>query len=231
MPQSFAEHPAHSLDWNSIECVFLDMDGTLLDLNYDNHVWNDLVPQAYALQSGLSLADAKTSLLQHMREIHGTIEFYSFEYWTDYTGVDLIATHQAATDLVDYRPGALEFLRWLKQHGCACVIATNAHPHSIRVKDAHASICAEVDDVVSSHDYASPKEADGFWQALFTAHPYDPKNCLFVDDNEPVLDAAHRSGIGHLLAITTPDSQRPPRTGLRYPSFDDFAEIYPSRNT
>ena len=140
MPQSFAEHPAHSLDWNSIECVFLDMDGTLLDLNYDNHVWNDLVPQAYALQSGLSLAEAKASLLQHMRKIHGTIEFYSFEYWTDYTGVDLIATHQAATDLVDYRPGALEFLRWLKRQGCAGLIATNAHPHSIRVKDAYVGI-------------------------------------------------------------------------------------------
>jgi putative hydrolase of the HAD superfamily len=31
-------------DWNTINTVLLDMDGTLLDLHFDNHFWLSLVP-------------------------------------------------------------------------------------------------------------------------------------------------------------------------------------------
>jgi len=222
------EHAAVELNWSEIDCVFLDMDGTLLDLNYDNHVWNDLVPQAYADKIGINIALAQQKLLAHMREIHGSIEFYSFDYWTEYTGIDLIATHRQATDLVAYRPGALAFLRWLQGTDRHTVIATNAHPHSINVKDAHTNICAEVDAVVSSHTYGAPKEARAFWQALLQEHPYPAERCLFIDDNEPVLDAAADYGIAHLLVVARPDSERPRKTQLHYPSFDDFTEICPA---
>ena len=35
------------IDWQTIDTVLLDMDGTLLDLNYDNTLWNELVPDRY----------------------------------------------------------------------------------------------------------------------------------------------------------------------------------------
>jgi len=226
MPAQNVMQQAKTLNWAQIDCVFLDMDGTLLDLKYDNYVWNHLVPAAYAEKIGVDVADAQDRLLVHMREIRGTIEFYSFEYWIEFTGADLIEAHWQATHLIDYRPGALNFLRWLKGRGCPAIIATNAHRDSIHVKHTHANICAEVDAVVSSHDFAAPKEDNNFWASLLKAHPYDPARCLFIDDNEPVLDAASQFGIGHLLGITTPDSLRPTRTDLRYPSFDDFTELY-----
>ncbi len=216
------------LDWNKVECVFLDMDGTLLDLNYDNHVWNNLFPAAYAKIKGISTTQAQEFLLDHMRKIHGTIEFYSFEYWAEFTGVDIVGTHQQATQLLGYRPGAHAFLQWLRLKGLKTVIATNAHRDSITVKDAHTDISSRVDAVVSSHDFSAPKEADAFWRALFAAHPHNPNHCVFIDDNEPVLDAAQRCGVGHLYAVDTPDSQRPRRSDLRYPSFNHFAEICPA---
>jgi 5'-nucleotidase len=33
-------------DWREIDTVLLDMDGTLLDLEFDSHFWLSLVPQA-----------------------------------------------------------------------------------------------------------------------------------------------------------------------------------------
>ena len=33
--------------WNGIDHVLLDLDGTLLDLDFDNHFWQVLVPQAW----------------------------------------------------------------------------------------------------------------------------------------------------------------------------------------
>ncbi len=229
--QSSPNQASIPIDWDRIDCVFLDMDGTLLDLNYDNHVWNQLVPEAYAARLNISFAAAQQRLLTHMREIHGTINFYSFDYWIDFTGIDLISTHEAATQLLAYRPGAEDFLKWLRDSRHAAVIATNAHPDSIRVKDQHTAISTQVDDVVSSQKYAAPKEADVYWQQLFHEHPHDPARCLFIDDNEPVLDAARHCGIGHLLAVATPDSNRPRRDSLSYPSFDHFAEICPAIQT
>ena len=35
-------------DWNSIDTVFLDMDGTLLDLHFDNHFWLEYLPACYS---------------------------------------------------------------------------------------------------------------------------------------------------------------------------------------
>mgnify|MGYP002053922159 CR=1 FL=1 len=36
------------VDWNHIESVFLDLDGTLLDLHFDNHFWVEFVPEHFA---------------------------------------------------------------------------------------------------------------------------------------------------------------------------------------
>lgn len=201
------------------------MDGTLLDLHFDNKVWNDGLPQAWAAAQGIAVEEARNQLLAHMREIYGTIQFYSFEYWEKFTGLDLTALHTKERALVDYRPGALAFLRRLRQLNKLVVIATNAHPSSIAVKDAQIQISDEVDGVVSNAELNAPKEEMAYWEGLQVRHPFDPARTLFIDDNAPVLDAARDYGIAHLLTIITPDSSQPARFDLSYPAFDDFAEI------
>lgn len=214
------------LRWQSIDTVVLDMDGTILDLHYDNTVWNQLIPAAYAAQHDLEPDQAGADLLAHMLTIRGTIEFYSFEYWHQFTGLDLIAVHRQALSLVRYRSGALAFLNWLSSLPKRTIIATNAHRDSLLVKYERIDLTEQVDLVVSSHDYGFPKEDPRFWEALAAQHNVDFATSLFVDDNESVLDGAAKAGVGHLLCVNTPDSQRPLRTGLRYPAFDHFNEIY-----
>ena len=51
------------IDWDSIDTVLLDMDGTLLDLHYDNHFWLEYLPQRYADLKGISPEEA----LERMR--------------------------------------------------------------------------------------------------------------------------------------------------------------------
>ncbi|HEC04859.1 MAG TPA: haloacid dehalogenase, partial [Thiothrix sp.] len=36
------------MNWDEIQTVFLDMDGTLLDLHFDNHFWLEHLPIHYA---------------------------------------------------------------------------------------------------------------------------------------------------------------------------------------
>ena len=40
--------------------VILDMDGTILDLAYDNYFWRELIPERYAQKHGLTVEHAST---------------------------------------------------------------------------------------------------------------------------------------------------------------------------
>src|SRR3546814_2406990 len=53
---------AHLVNWQTADWVLLDMDGTVLDLAFDNYFWRELVPQRYALKHGLSLDAARAEL-------------------------------------------------------------------------------------------------------------------------------------------------------------------------
>lgn len=50
------------LDWTAIDTVLLDMDGTLLDLHFDNFFWLEYLPLRYAEQHSLPLPVAKARL-------------------------------------------------------------------------------------------------------------------------------------------------------------------------
>lgn len=43
-----------------VDTVLLDMDGTLLDLAFDNYFWQKLVPETYGAQQGITAQEAQT---------------------------------------------------------------------------------------------------------------------------------------------------------------------------
>lgn len=211
--------------WQSIDTVLLDMDGTLLDLKYDNRVWSELLPQAYAQRQGIPVKQARDQLLGHMQSILGTINFYRFDYWREFTGLDMIHLHQQATGLIEFLPGAQTFLKALMLANKRTVVVTNADRQSLQVKEPVLQLTSQVDRVVSSHDYGAPKEQSAFWQALHHDIAFDPNRTLFVDDTPRVLDAARQFGIKHLLAVARPDSQRANRDTLGWRSFEHYDQL------
>ena len=56
------------LDWSRIDTVLLDMDGTLLDLNFDNYFWQKHLPLRYAEARGLTPTAGREEL---MTRYHG----------------------------------------------------------------------------------------------------------------------------------------------------------------
>ncbi len=216
------------IDWDAIDTVLLDMDGTLLDLYYDNTLWNELLPERYGALHALTPAEARERLLAHMRQHHGTLNFYCLDYWAEFTGLDIVGLHEELTALIRYRPSALHFMGWLRQRGKRALLVTNAHRDSLRVKNLHANVVDHLDADISCHDYGAPKESADFWNALMAAHPFDPHRTLFIDDNHHVLGAAAAFGIRHLLTVVQPDSGQPHRQNLDYPAFNDFRELLPA---
>ena len=66
------------LKWDSIETVLLDMDGTLLDLYFDNYFWREYLPLHWGELHGLEHENAKRELLSKFRGKEGTLSWYCF---------------------------------------------------------------------------------------------------------------------------------------------------------
>jgi 5'-nucleotidase len=215
------------IDWSEIDTVLLDMDGTLLDLEFDNVLWNDCVPARYALQHRLSLTQAQIVLSSHCDLTRHTLEYYCLDAWARMTELNLLSLHRELLHLIRYRPHARGFLHRMREQGKQLLLVTNAHRDSLAIKDEVTGLVAVVDCAISSHDYAAPKESQSFWEQLAAAQRFDPKRTLLIDDNDRVLAAAGRFGLENLLSVTQPDSALPPRMNLTYPAFNHFDELLP----
>jgi 5'-nucleotidase len=188
-------------DWTAIDTVLLDLDGTLLDLAFDNYIWRECVPQAYALARGLDIETARTRLISLFRAREGTLDWYCIEYWGRTLGLDIAAIHREQRQRIAWLPGAPEFLRGLRSRVKRVVLATNAHPQTLQIKDQQAGVASYFDALYSSHQFGFPKEHAQFWQSLQKAEPYDPRRTLFIDDSLPVLRAARQAGIQWVYAV------------------------------
>lgn len=215
------------IDWTAIDTVLLDMDGTLLDLEFDNVLWNQHLPERFAAHRGLSADAARDHLFTHMRDTRKRLEFYCLDYWARFTTLDIVAMHRDLRHLIRYRPQARAFIAGLHRAGKRAVLVTNAHRASLDIKDEVTGLVATLHRAVSSHDFEVPKEDPLFWQRLFELEPFDPARTLLIDDNAEVLDSAQHHGIAHLRTIAQPDSAKPPRQQLRHPVLIDFQQIMP----
>lgn len=195
-----------------IDTLLLDLDGTLLDLAFDTHFWLEVVPEHYGRARGMSADDAlQNEIRPRMRSAEGTLNWYCLDYWSETLGLDLSAIKIAHDERIAWLPGAQDFLRRQRAAGRRLVLATNSHTETLRIKDAKAGIRPFLDAMYSSKQFDAPKEYAEFWLRLHAAEPYDPARTAFIDDNPKVLAAARNAGIGFVLAVTDPDSSRPPR--------------------
>jgi len=216
------------VEWEQIDKVFLDMDGTLLDLNFDNYFWRQYVPEQFAAKEEISLEQANEQLTGRYLTAEGTINWYCVDYWSEQLGLDIALLKQEVDHLIQVHPHVLEFLDALKQLGKRRVLVTNAHQKSLEIKLAKTQIGDHLDGVICAHDFGIPKEDRRFWERLQQVESFDKKRTLFVDDSVKVLDSAAHYGIDWLVAISQPDSKAvAPLEFEHYFSIDDFREITP----
>ncbi|MCM2307864.1 MAG: GMP/IMP nucleotidase [Sulfuritalea sp.] len=225
MPISAPEPPL--LDWSRIDSVLLDMDGTLLDLNFDNHFWQVHLPQRYAAARGLPPGSGREELMARFHARAGTLDWYSVDFWETELELDIMRLKEEVAHLIDIHPHVTAFLDAVRASGRRVVLATNAHHKSVTLKMARTGLSPRFDAIVSSHALGAAKEEQEFWQRLAAIEPFDPARTLLVDDSLPVLDSARRYGIAHLVAVKKPDTRQPEKDTGDYPAIDDFSQLMP----
>jgi putative hydrolase of the HAD superfamily len=213
------------LDWSTIDTVLLDMDGTLLDLHFDNHFWLEHVPKRYAEIHGLDPRLASEELMGRFDAVAGTLDWYCVDHWSRELGLDIVMLKQEVAHLIAVHPHVLEFLDALGAAGKRRVLVTNAHRKSLALKLAVTPLGERLDRLLCSHDFGLPKEDPRFWARLGEVEPFDPARTLFVDDSLAVLRSARDYGIARLLAISAPDSRQERRSVEEFPAVADFSEV------
>jgi HAD superfamily hydrolase (TIGR01509 family) len=215
------------LDWQQIQTVLLDMDGTLLDLHFDNYFWREHVPLRYAQKHQISVEHAKDTLVPKFRSKEGTMEWYCVDYWSEALELDIARLKAEVEHLIAVHPYVLEFLEQLRKTGKTLALVTNAHQKSLMLKLDKTALHNHLDHVICAHEFGMPKENPLFWDKLKTRIPFDKSTTLLIDDSLPVLRSAKGYGIHWLLAILNPDSKTPPRTIDEFVAIESFKQILP----
>ncbi len=214
-----------SVDWAQINTVFLDMDGTLMDLAFDNYFWHEYVPQIYSQSKGMDHADAKQFCLSMYKQQRGKLSWYCTDYWSAQLGLNIKDMKRQIASRVSLFPLVNEFLLWLNANGKRSVLLTNAHMDSVDIKMDETGIRSMFDRIITSHSYGYAKEHDEFWPLLADDEDYHPHTTLLIDDNIAVLKAADRYGIRHLLSVRQPDTTLPHQDTDIYQAINGFHEI------
>ena len=217
--------PTSHPDWSSIDTVLLDLDGTLLDQAYDNHIWRDLIPQRFAVLRGLDLQAAYAEIARLFEGRSGTLEWYDIDYWTRTLGVDVGALHREVRSHVAWLPGAREFLGRVRAMGKRLVLLTNSHPAALAVKHEETGVLDLLDGAASSQEFGAPKEHAEFWRAAQARFGYDPQRSLFADDNSKMLAAACQAGVRWVYGVRHWDTKGSRREHVDHPSVDAVSDL------
>ncbi|HMB73051.1 MAG TPA: GMP/IMP nucleotidase [Gammaproteobacteria bacterium] len=221
-----------TINWSEIDTLLLDMDGTVLDLAFDNYFWLELVPQRFAHARGMAYEAALEEFRAHNERALGTLNWYCIDHWSDQLGLDIATIKHDVRHRIAYLPGALPFLRAARDFGLRPIVVTNAHRRTLAIKMRQTHLERHVDAVYSSHDFGHPKESAQFWRRFESSAGLRRERCVLIDDSRPVIAAGRAHGLGGTVTITQPDSSRPRRTvddGPAVAGLADLAEVLGAR--
>jgi putative hydrolase of the HAD superfamily len=215
------------IEWKNINTVLLDMDGTLLDLHFDNYFWREHVPLRFSEKHHISVEQARDELFPRFQKVEGTMDWYCIDYWTNELGLDIALLKEEVDHLIAVHPYVVDFLDAVRAAGKRVLLVTNAHGKSLSLKMDRTRLGGHFDELVCAHDLGLPKEEMAFWDTLKQAHPFEPGSTVLVDDSLSVLKSAREYGIKYLLAVLQPDTRGPMRDVEDFQAIHRFTEIMP----
>lgn len=213
------------VDWEAVDTVLLDMDGTLLDKHFDDHFWEHYVPEIYAAQRQLSPAAARQELCARYKQKEGTLAWTDLDFWSEELGLDIPALKIKVEHLIQVHPYVIEFLKFCGRQGKKIHLVTNAHSKTLDIKLRRTAIGGFFDRVVCAAEVGVAKEDPCFWPRLEKMLGFAPPRTMLADDNEKVLLAARRSGLAFLIYVARPSSRSPAQYSTIFPSIVYFKEL------
>ncbi|VXA58068.1 Haloacid dehalogenase [Acinetobacter proteolyticus] len=216
------------LDLQQQPIAMFDMDGTLLDLAFDDFIWNHCLPERHAQVHQYTLEQSQQTLFQFYQQHKHTLSWYSSAHWTAKVGVDVLQLQYEHREKIRARAGCHQLLQQLNAQGYRCWLLTNADLAGLQLKLENVELSPYFELMISSEELGHAKEEVAFWQKLQQRHPFAPAQAVFIDDTVAVLKGAEDFGIQQLFSILQPSSSKAARaaTELPYPALDHLTELF-----
>jgi putative hydrolase of the HAD superfamily len=213
------------VDWNQVQDVLLDMDGTLLDRHFDNFFFEEELPRRYAAKEGLQFEASRDRLMAMYRSVEGELAWTNLEYWTGRVGIDIVGMHHELEHMIGFLPGAQQFLKAVRAEGKRIVVLTNAHHTGVAVKSGKTGLDRYVDRIVDAFEVGYLKMRPEYWPACRRLVGFDPSRSLYVDDDESCLRAARQYGIATIVHSAKSSSRLPPAPSSDFPSVEHLSAL------
>ena len=210
---------------NDIKYVLLDMDGTLLDLYFDDYFWGHLVPEKYAEKHDMSFGSAKEYLYKTYKSHEKTLNWCDIDFWSSELKLDIPALKEQIRHLIEVHPHVIDFLKLMRQQKKKIYLLTNAHYKTVKIKFRKTQIGEYFDDVLCSFNVGHPKEDIEFWHKAQKRLKFDKEHSLFIDDTEDVMKTAREYGIKYLLFKAHASSKLEPKKTDEFLTIHDFREL------
>jgi len=208
-----------------IKFVLLDMDGTLLDLYFDDYFWGHLVPEKYAEKHNMTFGAAKDLLFKVYRSHEKTLNWTDLDFWSRELHLDIPLLTEQIRHLIEVHPHVIDFLKMLRSRRKKVFLVTNAHYKAVNIKLRKTQIGKYFDSVLCSFDVNCPKESIEFWHKAEKLLKFDKEKTLFIDDTEDVLKTAKEYGIRYLLLKARANSKIKPKKSNEFLVINDFREL------
>jgi len=208
-----------------IKFILLDMDGTLLDLYFDDYFWGHLVPEKYAEKHEITFGSAKEYLYETYKAHERTLNWCDIDFWSRELHLDIPALKEQIRHLIEVHPHVIDFLKMMREQKKKIFLLTNAHSKTVKIKFKKTEIGRYFDSVLCSFDVGYPKEYLEFWRKAGEKLGFDKEHSLFIDDTEDVLLTAQKYGIRHLLFKTAANSKTAPKQSSEFTTISDFRDL------
>jgi putative hydrolase of the HAD superfamily len=210
------------MDWNGIDTILLDLDGTLLDRAFDDHFYFEVLPGRYAEANSLSLDAARERLVGLYRAVEGELDWTDLDYWSRTLRLDVAEIKTSVRDGICLHADTAEFLRFLRDRKIPAYLVTNAHPKALAIKMAKTGLEHYFQQIVTAFDVGCLKLKPDYWAKSQVILGFDPASTLYIDDDEAALASADVYGIKHLYLRSKPSSALPAQPSIIYRSIENF---------
>ncbi|MDD3492774.1 MAG: HAD family hydrolase [Candidatus Thermoplasmatota archaeon] len=169
-----------------VRVVSFDMDGTLIQQDYVNHVWLEGIPRLYARRRGLSLAEARRLVEAEYHKVgEDDLLWYDIQHWIETFGLqchwrDLLHRYAHLLRLYPEVPEVLNRLRGSYQ----LIIISNAAREFIQVETETLGITDHFDHIFSAvTDFQQTKKHPLVYQRICDTLGVNREDVVHVGDS------------------------------------------------
>ena len=209
---------------NSTTAILSDLDGVILDLNYDMKFWQSWLPEHVANQTNQSIEETQAEIQAEINKQRGTLNFYNLNYWDDFLNVDCMQIIREKEEKCSYLEGSHEALQRLSALKNPKHILTNGDPRVQEYKAQSQDFWRFFDSIFYSMRAGYPKEQKEFWALARHNLNLCFEDAMFIDDGFNVVTAAVKAGVRKVIWIT-PGKNRILQNGIEtFPRLIDLVD-------